>query len=191
MSIAMKEKFMKYWTYIHGLMVVATVLDPRRKMKFLYAIYTQIYGPDGMVREAQKVKEMLIDLVKEYESSIEGFSATNGIGGSSSKAQIEGDAEVDELFDKYMAAEPAVLTTKVCTKLDMYLEEELLPRTLELNVIDWWKVGGFKYTALRKVARDILAIHVTTVASESVFSTTRYVPVRCHGQNKIFLLDRK
>jgi hypothetical protein len=52
MSIAMKEKFMKYWTYIHGLMVVATVLDPRRKMKFLYAMYTQIYGPDGMVREA-------------------------------------------------------------------------------------------------------------------------------------------
>jgi hypothetical protein len=135
-------------------------------------MYTQIYGPDGMVREVQKVKDLLIDLVKEYESSfVEGFGATDG-GSSSSKAQNEGDAEVDEIFDKYMVAEPAVLTTKVCTELDMYLEEDMLPRTLELDVIEWWKVGGFKYTALRKVARDILAISVTTVASESVFSTS-------------------
>jgi hypothetical protein len=135
-------------------------------------MYTQIYGPDGMVRKVQKVKDLLIDLVKEYESSsVEGFGATDG-GSSSSKAQNEGDAEVDEIFDKCMAVEPAVLTTKVCTELDMYLEENMLPRTLELDVIEWWKVGGFKYTALRKVARDILAIPVKTVASESVFSTS-------------------
>jgi hypothetical protein len=174
MSAAMKEKFMKYWTDIHGLMAVATVLDPRHKMKFLYAMYTQIYGPEGMVREVQKVRDLLIDLVKEYENSAEGFGATdgNGVGGSSSKALNEGDAEVDEIFDKYMASEPALPTTKVCTELDMYLEEDMLPRTLELDVIEWWKVGGFKYTALRKVARDILAIPVTTVASESVFSTS-------------------
>jgi hypothetical protein len=174
MSAAMKEKFMKYWSDIHGLMVVATVLDPKRKMKFLYAMYTQIYGPDGMVREVKKVKDLLIDLVKEYESSMEGFGATDGTvaGGSSSKALNEGDVEVDEIFDKYMAAERPVMTTKLCTELNMYLEEDMLPRTLELDVIKWWKLGGFKYTTLRKVARDILAIHVTTVASEYVFSTS-------------------
>jgi hypothetical protein len=174
MSAAMKEKFMKYWSDIHGLMVVATVLDPKRKMKFLYAMYTQIYGPDGMVREVKKVKDLLIDLVKEYESSMEGFGATDGTvaGGSSSKALNEGDVEVDEIFDKYMVAERPVMTTKLCTELNMYLEEDMLPRTLELDVIKWWKLGGFKYTTLRKVARDILAIHVTTVASEYVFSTS-------------------
>jgi hypothetical protein len=172
MSSAMIEKFMKYWSDIHGLMAVATVLDPRRKMKFLYAMYMQIYGPERMVREVQKVKDLLIDLVKEYENSMEGFGATDGNLASSSKPANEGDAEVDEIIDKYMASEPVVPTTKVCTELDMYLEEELLPRTLDLDVIDWWKVGGFKYTALRKVATDILAIPVTTVASESVFSTS-------------------
>ncbi|CAL5094676.1 unnamed protein product [Urochloa decumbens] len=105
---------------------------------------------------------------------MEGFGTTDGTvaGGSCSKTLNEGDAEVDAIFDKYMASEPAVPTTTICTEVDMYLEEEMLPRTLELDVIDWWKVGGFKYTALRKVARDILAIPVTTVASESVFSTS-------------------
>lgn len=174
MSAAMKEKFMKYWMDVHGLMAVATVLDPRRKMKFLYAMYTQIYGPEDMFGEVKKIKDLLIDLVKEFEGSMEGFGATDGIvaGGSSKKELNEGDAEVNEIFDKYMASEQTVPTSFVCTELDMYLEEDMLPRTLELDVIDWWKVGGLKYTTLRKLARDILSIPVTTVAFESFFSTS-------------------
>uniref|UniRef100_A0A8R7QSU8 HAT C-terminal dimerisation domain-containing protein n=1 Tax=Triticum urartu TaxID=4572 RepID=A0A8R7QSU8_TRIUA len=35
-----------------------------------------------------------------------------------------------------------------------------------------WKVGGGKYPNLHKIARDILHIPVTSVASESVFSTS-------------------
>jgi hypothetical protein len=113
MSTTTKEKFMKYWIDIHGLMVVSTVLDPRRKIKFLYVMYTQIYGPDDMIREVKKIKDLLIDLVKEYEGSMEGFGSTDGMvaGGSSSKALNEGDAEVNEIFDKYMASEPTVLTS--------------------------------------------------------------------------------
>jgi hypothetical protein len=50
MSIAMKDKFLKYWTDVHGLMVVAKVLDPRFKMKFLYAMFTEIYGHENVGR---------------------------------------------------------------------------------------------------------------------------------------------
>ena len=35
----------------------------------------------------------------------------------------------------------------------------------------WWKHIGSKYPTLQRIARDILAIPVTTVASESAFST--------------------
>ena len=48
----------------------------------------------------------------------------------------------------------------------------LLPRTQELDIIQWWQHAGLKYPTLRKIARDVLAIPVTTVASESVFSTS-------------------
>jgi hypothetical protein len=113
MSAAMKEKFMKYWMDVHGLMAVATVLDPRRKMKFLYAMYTQIYGPEDMFGEVKKIKDLLIDLVKEFEGSMKGFGATYGIvaGGSSKKELNEGDAEVNEIFDKYW------LLNKLCRHL--------------------------------------------------------------------------
>ena len=44
-------------------------------------------------------------------------------------------------------------------------------RTQELDIIHWWQYAGVKYPTLRRIARDIMAIPVTTVASESVFST--------------------
>jgi hypothetical protein len=65
-----------------------------------------------------------------------------------------------------------VTSTYVRTELDLYLEEPLLPRTQDLDIIQWWQIAGLKYRTLRKIARDVLAIPVTSVASESAFSTS-------------------
>ncbi|KAL0307766.1 UNVERIFIED_CONTAM: putative AC transposase [Sesamum angustifolium] len=35
--------------------------------------------------------------------------------------------------------------------------------------MNWWKTNGVKFPTLQKMARDILAIPVSTVASESAF----------------------
>uniref|UniRef100_A0A0E0L355 HAT C-terminal dimerisation domain-containing protein n=1 Tax=Oryza punctata TaxID=4537 RepID=A0A0E0L355_ORYPU len=40
------------------------------------------------------------------------------------------------------------------------------------KILDWWKVAGTQYPTLRKVARDIFAIPVSTFASEAAFSTS-------------------
>ncbi|KAG8374949.1 hypothetical protein BUALT_Bualt10G0048700 [Buddleja alternifolia] len=42
----------------------------------------------------------------------------------------------------------------------------------EFDVLSWWKTNGVKYPNLQKMAKDILAIPVSTVASESAFSTS-------------------
>jgi hypothetical protein len=61
----------------------------------------------------------------------------------------------------------------VQTELDLYLEEANIPVTgQELDIIGWWKFGGIKYPTLQRMAHDILPILVTTVASESAFSTS-------------------
>ena len=57
-------------------------------------------------------------------------------------------------------------------ELDHYLEDDLMPRTVDFDILAWWKSNGPKYPTLQRIARDILAIPVSTVASESSFSTS-------------------
>lgn len=52
------------------------------------------------------------------------------------------------------------------------MEEACLPRTQELYIITWWKVSGSRFPTLQKLARDILPIPITYVASECAFSTS-------------------
>jgi hypothetical protein len=77
-----------------------------------------------------------------------------------------------DTFDDYMSKQPVAASTYVRTELDLFLEESLLPRTQDLDIIHWWQVAGLKYQTLQKIARDVLAIPLTTVASESAFSTS-------------------
>ena len=60
----------------------------------------------------------------------------------------------------------------VKSELDNYLDESNLPWTDDFNILAWWKVNGIKYPTLSAIARDILVILVSTVASESAFSTS-------------------
>jgi hypothetical protein len=61
--------------------------------------------------------------------------------------------------------------TRVKTELGRYLEDDLVHFSTEnVQILDWWKVAGTRYPTLRKIARDILAIPVSTVASEQLLA---------------------
>ncbi|KAE8662993.1 hypothetical protein F3Y22_tig00113124pilonHSYRG00617 [Hibiscus syriacus] len=55
-------------------------------------------------------------------------------------------------------------------ELDNYLKEKLLLKDVDLDLLAWWKTNGGKYPTLQRITKDILAILVSTVASESTFS---------------------
>ena len=57
-------------------------------------------------------------------------------------------------------------------ELDRYLEDDLMPTTVNFYILAWWKSNGPKYPTLQRIARDILDIPVSIVASESSFSTS-------------------
>jgi hypothetical protein len=40
----------------------------------------------------------------------------------------------------------------------------------DFNVLGWWKINAPKYLILVAIARDVLAMPIFTVASESAFS---------------------
>ncbi|CAN1781702.1 Putative AC transposase, partial [Linum perenne] len=48
---------------------------------------------------------------------------------------------------------------------------DVLPRTSDFDILLWWKLSGPKYPILQAIARDVLTVPVTSVASESAFSS--------------------
>lgn len=56
--------------------------------------------------------------------------------------------------------------------LERYLtEENVNPLTPNFDILVWWKENSIRFKVLSMIARDVLAIPVSTVASESAFST--------------------
>ncbi|TXG73486.1 hypothetical protein EZV62_002065 [Acer yangbiense] len=54
-----------YWDVIHGIMVVAAILDPRYKMKLIEYYFPIIYG-DGAYTKIEKIQKICDDLVGQY-----------------------------------------------------------------------------------------------------------------------------
>ncbi|KAJ0089938.1 hypothetical protein Patl1_12580 [Pistacia atlantica] len=71
-------------------------------------------------------------------------------------------------FDMFMEKEISIRRGKA--ELDYYLEDTILPRTSDFDILSWWRLNGSTYPILQSIARDVLAIPVSTIASESAFS---------------------
>ena len=59
---------------------------------------------------------------------------------------------------------------QVPNELERYMAEELFPHSKDFDILGWWELHGPKYPVLSCIARDVLAIQASTVASESSFS---------------------
>jgi hypothetical protein len=56
----------------------------------------------------------------------------------------EGDDLVFSLFDKFLSEKPYESASYVRIEMNLYLEEPILPRTQELDIINWWEYVGIK-----------------------------------------------
>ncbi|CAO2832611.1 unnamed protein product [Amaranthus hypochondriacus] len=165
MAKKMIEKFDKYWKRTSGLLAIATILDPRNKMDCVEFYFRKFYEDDAD-RQLSKVRKCLDDLVVEYQSKID---TMQNVGATSKKRPAPSSFE-DEEDEFAQSKKTKIRKVNVKCEVDFYLEEDPLPDDEDLDIISWWKVNR-KYSTLRKIAKDILAIHVSSVASESAFST--------------------
>ncbi|WVZ82105.1 hypothetical protein U9M48_029407 [Paspalum notatum var. saurae] len=60
---------------------------------------------------------------------------------------------------------------KNVSELDKYLEEDTISVDSEFDILQYWKMSSATYPVLARMARDILAIPASSVASESAFSS--------------------
>ncbi|CAN0917179.1 Zinc finger BED domain-containing protein RICESLEEPER 1 [Linum grandiflorum] len=159
----MWHKFAKYWNDIHLILAVAVVLDPQYKLAIV-EYYADKFGSSNTDLVADRVKAVLSDLVREYQSKLDKqpFSSYLNSVGNSSATDLD--------FDLYVSQRKRSRTTLVTTELDHYLADDLHPRSSKFDILNWWSVNGAKYPTLQQIARDFLAVPITSVASEFAFS---------------------
>ncbi|XP_019173402.1 PREDICTED: zinc finger BED domain-containing protein RICESLEEPER 1-like [Ipomoea nil] len=167
MAIQMFAKFEKYWSAFSLILAVAVILDPRYKINFVDWSYKQLYGHDSM--EFKKVKESLFSLYNEYANKISPRHASSNYMNLSNDSVGTGNNEDDfEEFDNYECTKFG--SSKNKSELEIYLDEQRIDRKVDLNILHFLKGNQFRYPQLAAMARDILSIPVSTVASESTFS---------------------
>ena len=167
MSFEMIEKFDKYWKEIQGPMGLTTILDPRFKTDFLVGFLETLTGQSHLecLEKVSEVKISLYELMKDYEVEEDEDNI------ESTAPSLINSCVLSIISARVASRRPTAVRFK--SELDRYLDDELVPiNTENFNILDWWKVARTCYPTLRKIARDIYAIPVTTVASESAFSTS-------------------
>ncbi|XP_058776722.1 zinc finger BED domain-containing protein RICESLEEPER 2-like [Vicia villosa] len=174
MAGPMKLKFDKYWGECNMLMAIASVLDPRCKFHMVNICFPKIYTSKEVSDEnIKKFKTSLEEIFDEYVSLNleESSSVLNSESNNSSSSQV--NKKIVTGFDQIMS----ILREKeavppIQSELQSYLGEGIyIPNDNNaFSALDWWRNNSLKYKILSKMAADVLAIPISTVASESTFS---------------------
>ncbi|KAG6516436.1 hypothetical protein ZIOFF_026901 [Zingiber officinale] len=179
-AIAFKEVFPRFKdrepNYVH----CPTESDWEKLLKVfsvLKVFYqaTKIISGKSNIREVQK---LLYAIYKEYaDAAIENLqgskSNSESQSSNSSTQNIREQATFSSgwsEFSSYLKEIEMVQPEK--SELDVYLEEGCHRHNPNdaFDALGWWKLNTYKFPVLSTLARDILAIPITTVASEATFS---------------------
>ena len=144
-------------------------------MIFITFVFAHLY-PDG--EDCQNKKEPLLESITElfhlYEEAYKKEEQKNNSNVASSS---EGSVGLGKRsYEAFLDTELVNIASK--SELDIYLTEmpDRQPAGgTTFDVLQWWKGNQSKFPILSMMARDILSIPVTTVASESTFSAGKRV----------------
>ncbi|KAM3268108.1 hypothetical protein P3S67_031658 [Capsicum chacoense] len=173
MAKKMKMKFDKYWgdfSDMNMLLFVAIVLDPRYKMKYVEFLFKKYYNSVEGCKKCEKVQGTLTSLYAHYKSSISGISCENIGDQTSMISEIDAVGSFDvwqSQWKKYLEKET---NSDDKSDLDKYLKDDV-EKIKDFNILNWWKASSERYPIVSRIARYVLVIPTSTVASESFFST--------------------
>ncbi|KAI3958940.1 hypothetical protein MKX01_023616 [Papaver californicum] len=169
-------KFNKYWSNekINQFLFVVILLDPRHKEFYLNYCLSVMHGEDEANNLVAKVKAILVELYDQYR---EIYIGDSNVSSSSTKDRVGNVDAVSEVSFRAKFRLGLIQRIKEVdgeeskTEIERYLMECREPSCENFDILGWWKVNSTRYKVLSYIARDLLAIPVSTVASESTFST--------------------
>uniref|UniRef100_A0A803MPH2 BED-type domain-containing protein n=1 Tax=Chenopodium quinoa TaxID=63459 RepID=A0A803MPH2_CHEQI len=147
MACRMKEKYEKYWgdpEKINLLIFIVVVLDPRYKLDYVEWMITEIYDPIVASKLVDNVKVALNALYEEYR-----VSSGNDVNREEVSSSKDGKTPLSPKHKKI----------------------EVLKSKYKKHKCERDGDAKIEFPTVGRIARDVLVVPVSTVASESAFST--------------------
>nr|GMD47281.1 zinc finger BED domain-containing protein RICESLEEPER 2-like [Ipomoea batatas] len=172
----MFEKFDKYWSEYSIVLAFGAIFYPRIKLVTLEHLYEELENDTIKVQDMiSRVKTKLNKLFSAYADVVTPCPSQprfSQVSSSSMQREGVGKSKGKRAFEAIKKYDSQSVKTIGKSELDIYLEEPKLEYAYyeDLNILDYWKERMHRYPALALMARDVLAIPITTVASESAFS---------------------
>jgi hAT family C-terminal dimerisation region/Domain of unknown function (DUF4413) len=166
----MWEKFEKYWGEIGVVMSIASILDSRFKLMSVDFTFQRMYSAKEVGSRIEEVTKTLKSLYDKY-SKDHRAKASRAAVGSITVAAPAVRVRRDDDFYAFLKSMDVENPSK--SDLEVYLEKPryaIEDEDVSFDVLKWWSQNCSKFSILSKLARDVLCIPITTVASESAFS---------------------
>ncbi|KAG8503013.1 hypothetical protein CXB51_000999 [Gossypium anomalum] len=146
----MQEKFNKYWAEYSLILSCAAILDPRYKLNYVQYCFTTIYG----IHASDFVEAILSNLRLLFEEYVKKSKSTS--------SSLAGSSNVSD-------------KNPVDSSLDGHNVNSADFRGDFDESGDYKRKSSVRYNELSLLARDLLAIPISTVASKSAFSMGKKV----------------
>ncbi|XP_058181153.1 zinc finger BED domain-containing protein RICESLEEPER 2-like [Rhododendron vialii] len=146
------------------ILAIAVISDPRFKFQLVEYSYGKLYGESSseVFTQCTRIREKLFGLFNEYQSKAYKPEVVQG------NVVQENQGEFIEDFDAFESH--SFVSSAHKNQLELYLDEPRLPRNENIDVLEYWRAHNYRYPELASMARDVLSIPISTVASESAFS---------------------
>ncbi|XP_057759636.1 zinc finger BED domain-containing protein RICESLEEPER 2-like [Arachis stenosperma] len=166
MAERMRVKYEKYWgnpDSVNMLLLIAIVLNPMQKIEYVNYFLDYFFGEEKGGELKSKLSKCIKLLYQQYQSSEEASEADT--------QDVQANNINTDLHGMGFFLQATGRRTNTRSELDRYLQEECEPYSHKFDILNWWKVNSTRFPILGNMAREVLAIPVSTVASESAFST--------------------
>ncbi len=177
MAKRMKAKYDKYWGNVEKMNVliyIAIVLDPQYKLAYVeFALEDMYVGSENVgATLKRKVRDAIQELFDDYKRIIQPESGESSL---RTQVPVELGSQRKRKYtvtkERLRKFEHATGSVENKIELERCLAEPRETVSPNFDVLMWWKMNCHRYPVIGAMAHDILATPISTVASESAFST--------------------
>ncbi|KAM3202423.1 hypothetical protein P3L10_030047 [Capsicum annuum] len=165
---------------MNKMIFISSVLDPHNKLEYAPFAIVDMFGKEIRNKLSESVEAYMKALFEHYvkKSKNSSSSYTSSYFGNSSSVSGYGNFQRRELmrtkqqFEKHKEISGGSSSK---SELGKYLAEEIEPDSKNFDILGWWKINEPRFLILAEMAHDVLAIFISSVASECAFSTGGHV----------------